>query len=337
MNYFLGNLKRKIVLFVSMNLLLSCSLFCSLNAAMPNALNIQGRLTDGVGVNKPDGQYNIIFKIYDANIEGNLIWSEENQVTCKNGVFQVNLGNSSTALRDSIINTNGDLWLETTIKHSDNSTEVLVPRQKLLGTGYAFHAYSADLSTGDFTVGGNILINGEAKSVKNGQEFYMVPKGAIIMWSGSVNNIPEGWALCDGEEHTYNGVPTTTPNLENRFVIGSNNASGTPKTDILGTSNQTGGYSTVMLDISQIPSHSHGITQYEAGGHSHTLFGSQSYTSAYGFSVTLCGNGQGHTADSPTISSVGNHTHNVSCNSAGGGQAHCNVPPYFALAFIMKL
>lgn len=40
-----------------------------------------------------------------------------------------------------------------------------------------------------------------------------VPNGAIIMWSGTVATIPNGFLLCDGT----NG----TPDLRNRFVIGA--------------------------------------------------------------------------------------------------------------------
>ena len=43
----------------------------------------------------------------------------------------------------------------------------------------------------------------------------MVPKGGIIIWSGSVNDIPAGWVLCDGS----NG----TPDLRDRFVLGAGN------------------------------------------------------------------------------------------------------------------
>ena len=40
-----------------------------------------------------------------------------------------------------------------------------------------------------------------------------VPNGAIIMWSGTVATIPDGFSLRDGS----NG----TPDLRNRFVIGA--------------------------------------------------------------------------------------------------------------------
>lgn len=41
----------------------------------------------------------------------------------------------------------------------------------------------------------------------------LVPKGTIALWSGTANDIPPRWHLCDGE----NG----TPDLRNRFVMGA--------------------------------------------------------------------------------------------------------------------
>ena len=32
------------------------------------------------------------------------------------------------------------------------------------------------------------------------------------------DQIPLGWALCDGGEYTWNGVTTKTPDLRNRFI-----------------------------------------------------------------------------------------------------------------------
>ena len=42
---------------------------------------------------------------------------------------------------------------------------------------------------------------------------FLVPSGVILMWSGTTDNIPKGWFLCDGT----NG----TPNLRDRFIIGA--------------------------------------------------------------------------------------------------------------------
>lgn len=40
-----------------------------------------------------------------------------------------------------------------------------------------------------------------------------LPVGVVLMWSGELDEIPDGWALCDGEDDT--------PDLTGRFVVGA--------------------------------------------------------------------------------------------------------------------
>ncbi len=92
-----------------------------------------------------------------------------------------------------------------------------------------------------------------------------VPLGGIIMWSGDTGNIPEGWRLCKNGVGTVNNV--VVPNLSNKFIVASSNATGTPTTTILGASaTSTGGSNThnhggfsgaTTLALNQIPSHDH--------------------------------------------------------------------------------
>src|SRR4051812_2056004 len=58
----------------------------------------------------------------------------------------------------------------------------------------------------------------------------IMPKGAIIMWSGKGKDIPPGWALCDGSNAKDakgnpvlddGGSPILTPNLTGQFIIGA--------------------------------------------------------------------------------------------------------------------
>ena len=69
---------------------------------------------------------------------------------------------------------------------------------------------------GNFTNGALNVANGGT-----GQSYSLVPRGIIVMWSGSIASIPQGWALCNGQTVTNssgNGT-ITTPNLTDRFII----------------------------------------------------------------------------------------------------------------------
>jgi microcystin-dependent protein len=130
-----------------------------------------------------------------------------------------------------------------------------------------------------------------------------IPVGGIIMWSGS--SVPSGWALCDGS----NG----TPDLRGRFVLASGAGSGlTPRT--LGTS---GGTETHALTIAEIPAHSH------SGGVS-----TVGYTTSYS---------TGSEAMTAPGSARNNGTQTFTTGSAGGGAAFDKMPPYYVLAFIMRV
>lgn len=74
--------------------------------------------------------------------------------------------------------------------------------------------------------------NGLTISIKSEQTFF---KGMIVMHSGTTN-VPEGWAICDGNTYTYNDVSTTTPNLIDKFIKAS---SSTGEGEIIYDSNNT--------------------------------------------------------------------------------------------------
>lgn len=84
-----------------------------------------------------------------------------------------------------------------------------------------------------------LVINGEAVDIPSGGES-SIPPGGIIIWSGAADAIPEGWALCNGENNT--------PDLRDRFVLGAGTS------HVVGT---TGGSEEVTLTVAQMPSHSH--------------------------------------------------------------------------------
>lgn len=149
-----------------------------------------------------------------------------------------------------------------------------------------------------------------------------IPKGAIIMWSGSIATIPSGWALCNGA----NG----TPDLRNRFVIGSSSdVSGVSNTSVTGANTKSGGSKNAV-----VVSHTHTGSTNTAGAHTHNFTGViSSSSSSSGWSSSYYSLSVG----TATSSSAGAHTHSLTINSAGQSGTNANLPPYYALAFIMKL
>lgn len=201
---------------------------------------------------------------------------------------------------------------------NDDSNEIFVP---------------SDGSTP--TIGGAPIL-----TAANGAQ--ALPVGSIIMWFGSVQNIPQGWALCDGT----NG----TPDLRGRFIIGAGGGvalgetGGSTTTSASGNHNHGGSTASHTLTTQQIPSHSHGgwyNTGFERGIAQAPPIGSQrsgvvipgvtrndagsldtTNNSAQSNSLTTpVGGGQGH---SHGISDSGSHTHTVT-------------PPYVGVYFIMRV
>lgn len=166
---------------------------------------------------------------------------------------------------------------------------------------------------------------------------FSVPSGGIIMWSGSIGSIPAGWFLCDGA----NG----TPNLTNRFVVAAGGtyaagSSGGSADAIVVAHTHTGTTGNNSND------HSHSGTTAGVGDHAHII----DLATEQGGYQQVAASGQGDVsgkfaptsgagAHSHTFSTGGqnaNHTHAVTVNSTGASGTGANIPPYFALAYIMK-
>lgn len=136
---------------------------------------------------------------------------------------------------------------------------------------------------------------------------HLTPKGAIVMWSGAINDIPEGWALCNGEKGT--------PNLSGRFIVGVGKSSD-GETDY--QLNTTGGKEKVKLNANEcaLPKHRHGLDPQKI----------KTGTRSEVFVATMFG-----TEDS-SGSEYSNEYEKQSADSP-----HENRPPYYVLAYIMKI
>jgi len=143
-----------------------------------------------------------------------------------------------------------------------------------------------------------------------------VPAGAILLWSGSIASVPSGFYLCDGT----NG----TPDLRDRFVMG---AGGTYAV------NATGGSADAV-----VVAHSHTAnTAIVDPGHSHTIADGtvNTRTNPY-FNWSGTGGASVGVTGAYTNSNTTGITASTTVASTGSSATNANLPPYFALAYIMK-
>lgn len=162
-----------------------------------------------------------------------------------------------------------------------------------------------------------------------------VPVGLISMWAGAINAIPTGWKLCDGTN--------STPNLSGQFIVGYDKS----KTDY--AMGKTGGSDKVTLSEAQMPKHTHNGTVSSSGAHTHNYRDSYHIEAIdrgpkLGSVEKLAGQYFGSLkSDSDNnylyyvnrqSESAGNHTHDLTVDSAGNSQPVENRPSYYTLAYI---
>ena len=147
---------------------------------------------------------------------------------------------------------------------------------------------------------GDIVVNNLTATSIN-----IFPKGVVTAWAGTLANIPHGWVLCDGN----NG----TPNLLNRFIFGE----GTGPSLTFRQFDISGGNETHTLTINEIGKHTH-------------YFNSEKGTQNVFRDVEI--DTKEHTGKVLTENIA-----NTDTGPTGGNMPHNNMPPYYVLAFIMKL
>ena len=269
----------------------------------------QGRVLDS-NEQPLTGTYRLRLALYNTPTSGSTIWSEvQTTVAFQQGLFQLLLG-SATPIPQQVITQNSTLYLGITIGDDSEMT----PRVQLGSVPYAVQAQTVpnEAVTTDKIADGAITADKLAPALQVG-----VPAGTIVMWSGALSAIPQGWALCDGTQGT--------PNLLDRFIL-SVDANQNP--------GETGGTHQQTLTVDNLPPHTHTFTTNPAGAHSHAThieddngFGSGSK----GGVDNTSGSGDVRTSED------GSHTHSGTTNSTGNGVAFDNRPQFYRLAFIMKL
>jgi hypothetical protein len=206
------------------------------------------------------------------------------------------------------------------LNNAVRSLMALLKDQQTGSSGDPFTVAGTLVSSGTLDVTGGFKLDGTAGA--SGQVIVSAgtgtptwgsgfPSGGIIIWSGSSASIPSGWLLCDGS--------SSTPDLRNRFVVGATS------TYAVGA---TGGSADAI-----VVSHTHTATSTVTDpGHLHTVPPSVSDAiGGGGAQQAYRGSGPSNTSTATTGITVA--TTNASAGSSG---TNANLPPYYALCYIMK-
>ena len=302
--------------------------------AARSAFTYQGVIKEVGGAVPADKNRTVEFRIYDGPSSASPLWGRAyNVLLDANGLFNTAITDAAGSEIDGVNgaglaailagNSGTTLYIGVTV---DGSSGEISPRQAILAVPYAMHAADAAAASGDFVVEGRTTVKGDLEvsggtvalpaveaaslvvsgdvTVETSGSFVgygTIPVGGIIMWSGSAGAVPDGWALCNGS----NG----TPNLQGRFVVGYD-----PSDSDYSSVGKTGGEKTHRLSVNEMPSHTH---DYEY--HAYDLAASWKDSSNF-YAVNK-----------------GNNIKSATTKSSGGGQAHENRPPYYALCFIMRV
>ena len=146
--------------------------------------------------------------------------------------------------------------------------------------------------------------------------------GMIMMWSGTIATIPTGWVLCNGSN--------STPDLRNRFVIGAHSdTAGVAYSTVTGSNTTSGGTKDAI-----VVSHNHTATSVVTDPtHNHSSTNNGAYNGVG------AGNAMGIGSNTPgyaTTSASTGITVATTISTEGSSGTNQNLPPYYALAFIMK-
>ena len=275
------------------------------NATFPANINAKGKLLEN-GQSITDG--------IAQRLTTNTLTATDATFTGETSVPTANAGNSSKAIANTEFVAKS---ISALVNGAPDQLNTLNELAKALGN-------DSNFATTVINELGKKMDSAEAESTYAKKEEAGVLSGTVMAFSGTFNNgypIDKNSGLADKKWHLCDGT-NGTPDLRQRFILGGN-----------GTNNgATGGEASVTLTQQTIPAHNHTAICSTNGDHSHGL----ACSAGWDGTVTA-----GYSGDSRQFTrqtdSAGSHSHTITIDNTGGGQPHNNMPPYYTLAFIMKL
>lgn len=279
-------------------------------APVPALLPYEGLVYLENGSNDLNREMDIEFRLYDAPVQGNLLWAElQSNVRVSGGKFSIILGGGTAVGSEPHGSLSDALKVSPVYVELKADGVSIRVRQQFTTTPHAFkvqNAYSAD---------------------------HGVPPGTVMPFAGGV--VPPGWRLCDGTSYPTTGEYAAlfsaigyvwggsggtfkVPNLGGRLLAGvgtgqnsnSDNSSSGMTSRPLGTLK---GQEKHTLTVAQLPAHTHDYTDRH-------------------WNKTQDVGGTGN------VSPADNSTQDVAytTGATGGSQSHNNMQPSAVVNFIIK-
>ncbi len=186
----------------------------------------------------------------------------------------------------------------------------------------------------------------------------LVPLGVVQMWAGAVDSLPDNYLLCNGQAisqndyfelykvigSTFNTAPNSSginwaapssglfrlPDLQSRFIVGYN-----PSNSDYSKIAKVGGETQHILNTSELPSHMHSVDDYYGLESSGTVGDARKSGKLYGDAKSIESGKLGWNKSDSDNDNILYKTH--STEYTGSGDGHENRPPYYVLAYIMRV
>jgi len=198
----------------------------------------------------------------------------------------------------SLAGCNTDITTLTNLaKELQSPTGILIPNDLVLRFRHVFSSGDDDWLRLKSFANSSEHANMTVRNLNVDGSFNLLPRGMITVWNKNV--APSGWAFCDGT----NG----TPDLRGRFILGKGQGPNLTNRSL----GDISGYKYQLLTINELPNHSHfiyGLGNLWPGGYN-KIGGTDAYKNT-------------------TIQNTG---------SVGSGAFFNKMPPFYVLAYIMKL
>ena len=271
---------------------------------------------------------------------------------------QAKLGKTEEAANSKLLNGKADSSFANKT-HSHDASDL--PTGTTSAKGVLQMSDSTGSNSTTLAATANSVRKAKAEAIASG-----VPSGCILMWAGTTEQVPDGFQLCNGNGETSNGIKV--PDLRNRFIVGA--GSTYDHGDTGGATSRTtssNGNHSHSVTVNSGGAHSHTVTvnaftlsssQMPKHTHTHRRPNSFKYVQDRGgWAVgggfndnnnfapqtpneeAATGGSGSHTHNATvTAQDPETHTHSASTGSTGD-HTHTvsTLPPYYALAFIIKL